>query len=118
MDENRPPARDRRAVPATAEPRFELSADESSLLTTASFKTAISRRKRSAPANASLPLIRRWIAVAPVDEQFGDLLDYGCGIGADVTYYLNQGLDAKGYDTPPRHSATPICLDASSASSR
>ena len=49
-------------------------------------------------------------------KQFGDLLDYGCGIGADVTYYLNHGLDAKGYDPHPP-SATPICLDASSASS-
>ena len=46
----------------------------------------------------SLPLIERWIARSQVDEQFGDLLDYGCGTGADVKYYLNQGLDAEGYD--------------------
>ena len=94
MDENLPTAREPRAVPATAEPRLELRA-ESSLLTTASYKTAIRRRGPSRPATVSLPLI------APVDEQFGDLLDYGCGIGADVTYYLDKGLDAEGYDPHP-----------------
>ena len=101
LDENLPPTPDPRAVPATAEPRLELSADESSRLTRASFKTAIPRGKRSAPADASLPLIMRWIDLAPAGEQFGDLLDYGCGTGADVTYYRNQGLDAEGYDPHP-----------------
>jgi hypothetical protein len=101
LDENLPPAPEPRAVPAPAQPRFELSADESSLLTGASFKTAIPRRKRSAPAAASLPLIRRWIVLTPVDTQFGDLLDYGCGTGADVRHYRNQGLDAEGYDIHP-----------------
>lgn len=101
LDENLPPIPDPRAVPATVEPRLELSADESSRLTRASFKTAIPRGKRSAPADASLPLIRRWIDLAPAGEQCGDLLDYGCGTGADVTYYRNQGLDAEGYDPHP-----------------
>lgn len=98
MDENLPPAPDPRAVPNTAEPRLELSAAESSVLTRASFKTAIRRRGPSRPATVSLPLAERWIALSPVDEQFGDILDYGCGTGADVRYYLNQGLDAEGYD--------------------
>ena len=101
MDENLPPTPEPRAVPATAQPRLELSADESSRLTRASFKTAIPRRKRSAPADASFPLFRRWLAFAPGSEQSGDLLDYGCGTGADVTYYRNQGLDAEGYDPHP-----------------
>ena len=39
--------------------------------------------------------------LAQDSEQSGDLLDYGCGTGADVKYYLNQGLDAEGYDPHP-----------------
>ncbi len=43
----------------------------------------------------------RWIDLAPLDAQFGDLLDYGCGTGADLTYYRELGLDAEGYDIHP-----------------
>jgi hypothetical protein len=94
LDENLPPTPEPRTVPSAP----ELIADESSPLAGASFKTAIPRRRRSAPAHACCPLIKRWIDLAPVDAQFGDLLDYGCGTGADVTHYLNLGLDAQGYD--------------------
>jgi SAM-dependent methyltransferase len=59
------------------------------------------RRGPSTPAGKTLPLIRRWIALPPVDEQSGDLLDYGCGTGADVTHYRGVGLDAEGYDPHP-----------------
>jgi hypothetical protein len=98
LDENLPPTREPCTVPSASEPRPELIADESSLLASASFKTAIPRRRRSAPANVCCPLIKRWIDLAPVDAQFGDLLDYGCGTGADVRHYRNLGLDAEGYD--------------------
>jgi hypothetical protein len=97
LDENPSPTPE----PSAAEPRFKPTADESSLLTSPSFKTAIPRRRRSAPAAKCCPLIKRWIDLAPVDTQFGDLLDYGCGTGADVTHYRNLGLDAEGYDTHP-----------------
>jgi hypothetical protein len=97
LDENLPPTPEP-CTPASAEPRFDLSADESSLLAGASFKTAKRRPGASAPARKTLPLIKRWIDLAPVDGQFGDLLDYGCGTGADVTYYRDLGLDAEGYD--------------------
>jgi Methyltransferase domain len=40
----------------------------------------------------------RWIELIATDDQSGDVLDYGCGIGADVTYYRSQGLDADGFD--------------------
>ena len=98
MDENRPPTPEPGPVYSAAEPSFEVSTEESSLLASASFKTAMRRPGASAPAEKCLPLIRRWIDLAPVDDQLGDLLDYGCGTGADVRHYRNLGLDAEGYD--------------------
>jgi hypothetical protein len=64
----------------------------------ASFKTAIARRGPSAPATALRPFVERVLADSPPDPFVRDVLDYGCGRGADVDYFRSLGIDAVGYD--------------------
>jgi hypothetical protein len=64
----------------------------------ASFKTAIARRGPSAPATAVRPFIERVLAESSADPSVGGILDYGCGRGADVTYFRSLGIDVDGYD--------------------
>ena len=64
----------------------------------ASFKTAIARRGASAPATALTPCIERVLASSPQDPSVRGVLDYGCGRGADVSYFRSLGIDAGGYD--------------------
>jgi methyltransferase family protein len=66
--------------------------------TAASFKTAIARRRPSAPATVITPLIERVLAESPSDPSVRDILDYGCGRGTDVEYFRRLGMDADGYD--------------------
>jgi hypothetical protein len=67
----------------------------------ASFKTAIARSRRSAPAAALTPFIKSVLAESPPDPSVRDVLDYGCGRGADVNYFRGLGVDADGYDPHP-----------------
>jgi hypothetical protein len=64
----------------------------------ASFKTAIARPRRSAPAKELTPFIKRVLAERPQDPSVREVLDYGCGRGADVNYFRSLGIDAGGYD--------------------
>ena len=64
----------------------------------ASFKTAIARPRRSAPAKELTPFIERVLADRPPNLSVRELLDYGCGRGADVNYFRSLGIDAGGYD--------------------
>jgi hypothetical protein len=64
----------------------------------ASFKTAIARPRRSAPAKTVTPCIERVLAERPPNLSVRELLDYGCGRGADVNYFRSLGIDADGYD--------------------
>ena len=57
--------------------------------------TAIRRKHGSAPAKHNLDLFCK-----------GDVLDFGCGHGADVEYYKSMGIDAVGYD-PHHHDINP-----------
>ena len=53
-------------------------------------KTAIKRKKQSTPATNNLNYLIN-----------GDVLDFGCGHGADVEFYQSNGFDSVGYD--PHH---------------
>jgi hypothetical protein len=64
----------------------------------ASYKTAIARRGASRPAKKLTPFIKRVVEEGPQDPAVGRVLDYGCGRGADVTYFRSLGIDAVGYD--------------------
>ena len=64
----------------------------------ASFKTAIARRGPSRPAKALTPFIERVLAESPPHLSVRGVLDYGCGRGADVSYFRSLGIDAVGYD--------------------
>ncbi len=64
----------------------------------ASFKTAIARRRPSAPVTALTLFIERVLAESARDPSVRDILDYGCGRGADVEYFRSLGMDAVGYD--------------------
>jgi hypothetical protein len=64
----------------------------------ASFKTAIARRRPSAPAAVLTPFIERVVAECARDRSVRAVLDYGCGRGADVDYFRSLGIDAGGYD--------------------
>jgi hypothetical protein len=68
-------------------------------LARSAFKTAIRRRRPSLPARTLLPTVRRWLEAG--DGTAADICDYGCGTGADVSYYRDLGLDADGYDPHP-----------------
>jgi Methyltransferase domain len=57
-------------------------------LASGSHKTAIARRGPSNPARLLIEELKG----------AGDVLDFGCGHGADVVYYRAAGLDAVGYD--------------------
>lgn len=73
--------------------------DEASLFTNAAFKTAIHRKRPSVPAVRLMPIISQWIRMQTVNGKgVGDVLDYGCGTGADVAHYRAARLDADGYD--------------------
>jgi len=67
----------------------------------ASFKTAIARPRRSAPAKKLTPFIKRVLAESPQNPSVRGVLDYGCGRGADVNYFRSLGIDAGGYDPHP-----------------
>ena len=64
----------------------------------ASFKTAIARRGPSRPATALTPFIARVLAESPPHLSIRGVLDFGCGRGADVSYFRSLGVDAVGYD--------------------
>lgn len=64
----------------------------------ASFKTAIARPRRSAPAKELTPFIERVLAASPKEPSVRGVLDYGCGRGADVNYFRSLGIDVCGYD--------------------
>jgi Methyltransferase domain len=64
----------------------------------ASFKTAIARPGRSAPAKELTPFIKSVLAESPPDRSQRGILNYGCGRGADVNYFRSLGIDAAGYD--------------------
>lgn len=72
--------------------------DQSAPAATAAYKTAMRRRAPSAPAVASLGAIVEWASLDVGGPDCGDLLDFGCGTGADVRHYRELGLDAVGYD--------------------
>ncbi len=75
-------------------------------LARSAFKTAIRRRHPSLPARTLLPTIRRWLQAGTGAS--ADICDYGCGTGADVSYYRGLGFDADGYDPhPPFGYASP-----------
>jgi hypothetical protein len=86
-------AQARRALRRSA-PTGDKGGDPSAAM---SFKTAIARRRPSAPATLLKPLIERVLANAP-DPSVRGVLDYGCGRGADVEYFLSLGIDTVGYD--------------------
>lgn len=54
-------------------------------------KTAIARRDPSTVA-------RKVTTMLPAIHPFRSVLDFGCGYGADVHYYREQGYKADGYD--------------------
>jgi hypothetical protein len=64
----------------------------------ASFKTAKARLGPSVPAKELTPFIKSVLAESPRDPSLRDVLDYGCGRGADVGYFRSLGIDANGYD--------------------
>jgi hypothetical protein len=66
--------------------------------TAASYKTAIARRRPSAPASVLRPFIECVVAHGAPGRSVRAVLDYGCGRGADVDYFRSLGIDAVGYD--------------------
>ncbi len=77
------------------------------------FRTAISRKTPSKPAQVLFPVIDRLVSrhrgLHGKDRTLEDVVDYGCGHGVDVLYFRSRGLRAAGFEPyPPYGWSKPL----------